>query len=197
MPIAQMVDSFSAIEVNNFLSQYEIDTILEFVKNTNVWEKTDSEFWNNRSITARNVYNSGNVEIGKMLYDIRERMSSVIVEKYNIDAIYPDLFQIIRWFDGMEQQPHADDMKNAGPGHEWFHHRDFGAIIYLNEDYSGGKTYYPQHNIEITPQSGKLAVHPGDSNHIHGVTKISDGIRYTIASFWTKDREYFDGWTIH
>jgi len=25
---------------------------------------------------------------------------------------------------------------------------------------------------------------------------IEDSIRYTISSFWTLDKEYFDGWTI-
>lgn len=185
-----------AVVIDNFLSIEEVEKIISFAKLSNDWERADG-IWNKRSLTARNIYNSGNIEIGKLLYSIRDRIRNQIKISYGLDDIYPDLIQIVRWFDGQEQPPHADDMKNAGPGHDWFHHRDFGSIIYLNDEYSGGKTYYPQHDFSIDPVPGRLAIHPGDSNHLHGVTKISGGTRYTIASFWTKDKEYNDNWTIH
>jgi hypothetical protein len=41
-----------------------------------------------------------------------------------------------------------------------------------------------------------LAVHPGDPEHLHGVTKVENGMRYTLASFWTQEEEYFDGWVL-
>jgi hypothetical protein len=100
----------------------------------------------------------------------------------------------------MEQPPHADDMTNAKSENEnsldWFAHREYGAIIYLNDNYNGGHTYYPNHNFDIKPEAGKLAVHPGNPEHLHGVTKVSDEIRYTLASFWTQDKEYFDQWVL-
>jgi hypothetical protein len=68
-------------------------------------------------------------------------------------------------------------------------HREYGSIVYLNNNFSGGETFYPQHNISIVPKPGMLAIHPADSNHMHGVSEIKDGIRYTIASFWTFDKE--------
>jgi hypothetical protein len=91
-------------------------------------------------------------------------------------------------------------MTNAHEDHkeslEWFNHREYGAIIYLNDNYSGGHTYYPNHNFDIAPAVGKLAIHPGDPEHLHGVSKIEDGVRYTLASFWTQDEKYFDGWVL-
>jgi hypothetical protein len=187
---------FKAKTWDNIATQEEINKILLFARNTTDWEDGGSEFWSGRSLNAINVYNK-NKTIGKILYDIRERVK----DKISIDMadgleVYPDLFQIVRWYDGMEQTPHADDMVNAGEGYEWFHHRHFGAILYLNDDYSGGHTFYPKYNIEITPKPGTLAVHPGDDNHLHGVTKINGNTRYTLASFWTLDKEYWDGWTL-
>lgn len=187
---------FEAKVIDNFLSKEEVEKILTFAKESNDWENA-SGIWNKRSLTARNVYNFQNKEIGELLFTIRKRLAAQIVELFSIEEIYPDLIQIVRWFDGQEQPPHADDMKNAGEGHNWFHHRDFGAIIYLNDDYLGGQTYYPQHNFSIDPVPGRLAIHPGNDNHLHGVSKISGGTRYTIASFWTRDKEYYDNWTIH
>lgn len=184
---------------NNFMSKDEIKYILDFAKGIEQWEDGGGMgFWSNRSLNAITIYNQHDKMVGKFLYNLRERVKSAIQEMYILDKpIYPDLFQIVRWFPGMEQPPHADDMTNSDQdGLDWYHHRHFGSIIYLNNDYSGGHTYYPQYDIEIKPEPGTLAVHPGDPDHLHGVTKIEDDIRYTIASFWTFDKEYFDGWTI-
>jgi hypothetical protein len=115
-----------------------------------------------------------------------ESVKDFITKEYNLEEdIIPDIVSLCRWFPGMEQPPHADDMTNSDV--KGFEHRVFGAIIYLNDNYEGGKTFYPGHGIEITPKAGLLAVHPGDPEHLHGVTKIEGTVRYTIASFWTYD----------
>lgn len=182
--------------INSFLTNEECQMILDFAKSIKEWGRDDSDFWNDRFLNSQNI-GSLNNDIGKLIYNIRSRVAKEIERQYNIDKIYPDLFQIVRWFPGMEQHPHADDMTNAsGEGLDWFAHREFGAIIYLNEDYSGGKTYYPQHNFEVEPKTGTLAIHPGDPQHLHGVTEIIGNTRYTLASFWTRDKSYFDDWTI-
>lgn len=182
--------------IENFLSQDECQAILSFAKSIDTWGQDESQFWNNRFLNSDFIANA-NPEIGKLIYNIRLRMAAEIKSQYGIEEIYPDMFQIVRWFPKMEQHPHADDMTNAhGDGLEWFAHREFGAIVYLNDDYSGGKTYYPNHNFEVDPKAGKLAIHPGDPEHLHGVSMVDDSIRYTLASFWTRDKKYFDNWVV-
>lgn len=191
---------FNARIVDNFVSQEEAAKIVNFVKDIEPWEYGGSDFWDNRSLNAINVYEQRDKEIGALLYSIRQRLGEKIKELYGHSEIYPDLFQVVRWFPGMKQDPHADDMTDAMEHEkhlvEWFNHREYGAIIYLNDDYEGGHTYYPNHGIEIIPKAGTLAVHPGDPNHLHGVTEVQGGMRYTLASFWTQNKEYFDGWVI-
>jgi hypothetical protein len=187
---------FNAKTVSGLVSKEECDRIISFAEGVEVWENGGNEFWNNRCLSAKNIHKNIDEGIGSLLFDISLRLKKAIETEYKLsEPVYKDLIQVIRWFPGMKQSPHADDMKNSA-NTERFHHRNFGAIIYLNDNYSGGKTYYSNFNTEITPEVGMLAVHPGDSEHMHGVTEVSGGIRYTIASFWTFDEEYHDGWSI-
>ena len=184
------IDLFKAKTFENFISDKEIDTILSFAKTKQTWEDS-GPFWNNRTLNLEFLFNSEDHEIAIIINNIRKKIKETIQTEYgNGKEVYADLIQLVRWFPGMEQHPHADDMKNIEDSDEWFHHRDFGAILYLNNDYEGGITFYPEYELGIVPKPGMLAVHPGDSDHIHGVTRIENSNRYTIASFWTFDKKY-------
>ena len=184
------IDLFKAKTFENFISDKEIDTILSFAKTKQTWEDS-GPFWNNRTLNLEFLFNSEDHEIAIIINNIRKKIKETIQTEYgNGKEVYADLIQLVRWFPGMEQHPHADDMKNIEDSDEWFHHRDFGAILYLNNDYEGGITVYPEYELGIVPKPGMLAVHPGDSDHIHGVTRIENSNRYTIASFWTFDKKY-------
>lgn len=185
---------FNAKVIKNFISKEDCEYLINVVKNCNLWESGGSEFWDNRVI---NYYKM--LEYDKnaavIMLDANIRCSQKIKEEYNIDDfIYSDTLQVIRWFPGMSQPPHADDMTNTDI--HGFQHRAFGSIIYLNDNYTGGHTFYPNFNFEVIPQSGSLAIHPGDPEHLHGVTEIKESIRYTIASFWTLDKGKGHVWSI-
>jgi hypothetical protein len=185
--------NFNAKIIDDFLSEKECQDIVSFVKTIEPWEQDDPgvEIWNNRILTDYTVLTVHSEEVGKKLYEIKNRIATKIKELYEVEEIYADLLSVSRWFPGMDQSPHADDMSNVPEEkNEWFNHRDFGSVIYLNTDYSGGNTYYPDHGIEVVPKVGTLVLHPASPDHLHGVTKIEDGMRYTISSFWTSDKTY-------
>ena len=133
----------------------------------------------------------------RIFLEIKKRIGGKIEELYGIDTVYPDHLSVSRWFPGTSLPPHVDDMTDSKEeGDEWFHHRDFGIVVYLNEEFTGGETYYPNHEVDVEPKVGRLVIHPGDSNHEHGVRKVEGGTRYTLSSFWTKNIEYFDDWIL-
>jgi hypothetical protein len=190
---------FNAKTVDNFVPEEDSKKIIELVKGIEPWRESSIPFWDNRGLHAHAIHEEHSKEIGKMLYEIFQRIGQEIKKSYNLEEIYPDVCSVIRWFPGMEQGPHCDDMtpflKDDVNVHK---HREFGAIVYLNNDYSGGHTYYPNHNIDITPAVGKLAIHPGDPDHLHGVSKIDGSVRYTLSSFWSQNpnKNYFNKWTL-
>jgi hypothetical protein len=186
------------LSVEDLASEDEVRKILDLVTSIDSWENAGSDFWDNRALNIKTIRDGYSEDVADIIYSISLRIQEEIKSWYGLDNVYPDLLQIIRWFPGMSQPAHADDMTDVGGADlSAFHHRDYGAIIYLNDDYTGGHTFYPQHNIEIIPKSGKLAVHPGTPEYMHGVTEISGGIRYTIASFWTKNKEKSLVWPVY
>lgn len=179
------MENFFPIYLDNIISKEDCDYLISLVEHSDLWEgKVGDSFWSGRSINYHNLKKHDELAASILLFSNIE-CSEIIKKHYNETNIYPDLIQIVRWFDGMSQPPHADDMTNTEV--KGLEHRKYGSIIYLNDNYSGGKTYYPQHNFEVTPKSGRLAVHSGTPKYMHGVTEISGGTRYTIASFWTND----------
>ncbi len=184
---------FNAKVVEDFISNNDCRYLVNLATSSDLWQKIENEFWNNRTIDYYKILENDR-HAASIMFNSNIRCAQKIKELYNIEEIYSDSLHLIRWFPGMEQPPHADDMTNTDV--TGLEHRAYGSIIYLNNDYSGGHTYYPNFDIEITPKPGALAIHPGDVEHLHGVTKIKESMRYTIASFWTTDKEKSREWPI-
>ena len=187
--INKNINLFKAKTFENFISNDDIETLLSFAKKREIWE--DNGDWKDRTLNLEFLFKDGDTKIAIILNNIRKKIKEIIEFEYgNGKNIYADTVQLIRWLPGMEQNLHADNMKNNVEAPEWFHHRDFGSVLYLNNDYDGGMTFYPEYEISIAPKPGMLLIHPGDSDHLHGVTKVKNVNRYTVVSFWTFDKKY-------
>lgn len=66
--------------------------------------------------------------------------------------------------------------------------RELSAIIFLNNDFEGGKLQFfkPNHKeliLEVTPEPGQLYLWPSNFLFPHQATKVTKGIRYSIVSW--------------
>ena len=66
--------------------------------------------------------------------------------------------------------------------------RHYSSVIYLNDDFKGGQTFVKQKKVK--PQKGAALIF--ESNVLHGVAEVKEGVRGTIASWFTKDFQFFD-----
>ena len=160
----------------DFLNQEEINQLLDAAKTTVVWNKRGHEFWDDRVLSLNTLFVKTPESSNHLLKEIYLRLKNLIQKSYNVDKAYVDTMDLVRWFDGLEQTPHVDEIPHK--------HRKWGSVIYLNNDYEGGQTFYPNFNLSVAPKPGMAVVHLGDEEHLHGVTQIKGNTRYTIASFW-------------
>lgn len=180
------LDIKSPLVLHNFLPVETCAEISQWASESHKWESALPP-WNKRSINLENM----DIEIRKLLLNIYTQVKKQLSNYWCADKqFYGDIFQIVRWQPGDRlEPPHADAEQPDGSVHP-FSYREYAAIIYLNQDYTGGQLYFPNFNLTPELSIGTLAIFPGTLQYLHGVTPIKSGTRYTIAGFLTSQIQY-------
>ena len=162
------------------------NTIIEYInRHEEDFGDVGSEYWKGRTIYYDKIRDANVKTILKLNneYIIEKIMSYLETDK----QIYSDSVIIVRWPETYSLTPHADSQQINGKPNE-FPWRDFGVVTFLNDNFEGGILYYPnKNNLQVYPKTGQSVIHTGSLDCLHGVTKITKGVRYTIASFLTYD----------
>ena len=167
---------------DNFLSESKCNKLIEYQKN-NSPNNFDKGFWNSR------IVQNYDKSIEKITDYIHSKISVLCSEFYQEDYVYLEFTNLVYWGPGMELEPHADNYFIHEPTKPHYsQHRDYSSILYLNDNFRGGETYFPESNFSIEPKVGRLAIFTSGSNHIHGVKKVLSGDRYTLATWFTKEK---------
>ncbi len=103
------------------------------------------------------------------------QIQNTAVSVYGRDT-YIETAQIVEWPTGSNQPPHCDMAREITKA---------TSITYLNDDFEGGETYFTDQDLIIKPKRGKTVFFDGKKFE-HGVQKITKGIRYTLALWYSK-----------
>ena len=185
------------VELENFMTQEEIDFLEKAAKSLTIWDVTeshvnengtvvyDADYWKDR-VATRQSLDKNDPTIAPVIAGLFERLKPIVEEFYKVEVI-PTGTTIVKWLPGQFQNPHADkelhDGPDAGTPND-FPNYDLSSLFYLNDDYEGGELYFPLQGVQFKPKKGAAYFFPGDKNYIHGVTEIKSGIRYTCPFFW-------------
>ncbi len=105
--------------------------------------------------------------------------------------LFGDTCQLVRWNEGQGLDPHADNLEPDGTANAT-PHRVCSAVVYLNDDYEGGETFFPGLGFRVRPELGLAIAFGSGAGHIHGVTPITRGERYMMATWFTFDPKMKD-----
>ena len=107
------------------------------------------------------------------------------------ETLYSDDVQLVKWSPGQPMRPHADNAHPDGGPHRT-PHREFASVVYLNDDFIGGYLYFEKLKVAVAPKKGLLVAFKGGMEHMHGVTEIVTGNRYTMPAWFTRNIERRD-----
>lgn len=106
------------------------------------------------------------------------------------DVRQGETLQVLRYREGQEYKPHTD----AVPGLE--NQRVMTMLVYLNDDFEGGETAFPELRITIRPKRGEgllfRNVDPQgrpDPRLLHAGVPVRSGVKL-LASRWIRERPY-------
>lgn len=174
--------------LKNFVSKTHCNQIYNYLKehtsqsfnldNTRPWFENNNIFYNK----IADPY------IKDLVRNYIIKLSVSISVNFKVEA-YPHYTDLVLWNKGKSMEAHVDDGDGSNDQiRKVLQPRHFSSIIYLNDSFTGGKTFVGKK--EFKPEQGAALVFK--SNIKHGVTKVETGKRGTIASWFTKDFESLD-----
>ena len=125
---------------------------------------------------------------------IRYEVAKIIVNlvgeirKTSDQIVYPEMIAINEWPIGGIQHPHLDTSSNQEVNHGTSPDkpsREWTCILYLNDNYHGGRTYIPDGEV-FEPETGSGLLFQGIYIP-HGVQKVRRHPRHTISFWFTTD----------
>lgn len=179
--------------VPNFISQEQCKILIDCYERNlaQCAEHTGDAFWDGRYIQFHDIM-AHEIETARIMQQIRHIASMYVLNEFVCEEpIYPDTAQLVGWSEGMDMRPHADNMEADGSPNT-SSHRDYTSIIYLNDDYEGGHTYFPSLGVRVAPKAGSLVLFGAGFEYVHGVTKITSGKRYLYSGWFTHDKDWLD-----
>lgn len=172
-------------QIPHFFSEQECREIIDFSEARNDYQKSMilDEAGLAKVDDTRTSYsiNLSPAELG--LYEsLRTRTADLLkVPKSHIEGL-----QCVRYAEGQQFYPHWDSNEKLNRRHT--------LLVYLNDDFTGGETYFPELMLKVTPERGK-ALHflneDIDGNIIqyslHAGLPVKRGIKYA-CNIWVKNR---------
>ena len=136
----------------------------------------------------------------------KKEMSEVLTEIAG-EPVYPHLTTIVLWKPGQSMGRHVDN--GSQTDHQaMLQMRDYTSVAYMNDDFVGGETFlrsdgktepnyrsapelFHPNNVFTDyiskPEQGAVILFGGGDSNAHGVTKLEEGIRVILSTWYTTD----------
>ena len=178
-------------EVSNLLSKEQCDKLIHYFKR-NQHECRTIEYpalFDKKTITPQGV---GSLKCQKILRAFEFKATQAVSKSHDCESyVFMEHWDIVHWNPGMEMTAHRDNQYDPKID---LSARHYSAVCYLNDDYTGGTTFFSDGDAtndktldttECIPETGKMVSFKSDV--WHGVNKVTSGDRYTIAMWFTCD----------
>lgn len=83
---------------------------------------------------------------------------------------------------GAVNPPHWDNQEQS-------QQEDVSALLYLNNDFSGGLLKFINHNLVLIPEPGMLVFFKGEKDLLHNVEEVTGGSRQALVGFCWPDKD--------
>jgi len=130
---------------------------------------------------SRNAYDLDQINISKKIKSVVEKCAKDYYEQTGINPDFlPDYYTINKYLPDVYMGPHVD---YEGEGRTTLI-PSISMVLYLNDNYEGGKIEFPEQGISIKPEAGSLIIFPSNKPYYHDPKPVTSGSKYMIPLFW-------------
>ena len=102
-------------------------------------------------------------------------------QRYGIaESVFFESYSLLKYRSNQEYKTHYDGTTNIG--------RIISALVYLNDDYTGGELEFPNFGVKIKPEPGMLILFPSNFAYAHTAYPVTVGTKYALVT-WITDRK--------
>lgn len=169
-------------EFENFVEVEDCKAIAHYLKANKKAEKNKEGFFDNITIPYNKV---GNTWVKRRMSQFRFDATMQAIVSFN-KKLYPNYTDLVHWPIGKKMEIHGDSHYLDGR-EGLFPYRLVSGVLYLNDNYEGGETFFPKQECVIKPKTGKLILFPSDLEYPHGVTEVKSSERFTMPIWFTQN----------
>tara|TARA_B100000700_G_C14862306_1_gene769263 strand:- start:629 stop:1054 length:426 start_codon:yes stop_codon:yes gene_type:complete len=112
------------------------------------------------------------------------------IEQYKVDVeLAPNQWPKQYGFENVRIKRYLGDQKQQHDFHSDVNDvnsakRFLAIVCYLNDDFSGGETYFPKYNMKTEVETGSVVFFPSTWNYLHKGNPVTDGYaKYILGTF--------------
>lgn len=169
--------------IDDFISEKECAKIIDFCEENNLFQQ--SKISNSSSGTKVSAYRTsssamieGTHQTTPIISDLKEKIATLL--KCDINKI--EELQGVRYYKSEGYRPHFDASVLVK--------RKMTCLLYLNEGFLGGETYFPELGFGVTPKIGRLLIFQNLNENdkvitqsFHQGSPILNGVKYA-CNIW-------------
>jgi len=144
----------------------------------------------------RTAMNTWLTEITPVTDDIKQMVSQIT----HLPIENQELIHIVKYEVGGEYKPHHDAFHTNTSYYDGVikagGQRKFSCLFYLNDEFTGGETSFPQKNLIITPKTGRLLAWGNTNDNstikkdsLHAGLPVISGEKW-IAIVWVRESRF-------
>ncbi len=122
----------------------------------------------------------------QLILDKLSVVKQLLKQVYGIQFPYAEPCTILRYSPGQFYKRHVDNLLLASRFEELeqgMPTRDISVVGYLNDDFTGGETYFDRQDVKVRPSAGAVLVFPAYFTHPHQSLPILRGNKYAFTSW--------------
>lgn len=107
--------------------------------------------------------------------------AAVAYKNYNrfLDITDDSGYELLRYQEGEQFGLHTDAILGRAEGF-----RQLSALLYLNDDYTGGETYFPRQSLKFKARAGDLLLFPSNFCYPHEALPVTKGTKYAVVTWY-------------